>query len=67
MYILLAKIAKSYLQFYLYVSYLLDQAEEMMSISYNAIDMIFKVFGNRSMGILANTELSIASAVIFPT
>jgi len=41
-YILLAKIAKSYLQFYLHVSYLLDQAEEMMSISYNAIDMIFR-------------------------
>ena len=65
--ILLAKIVKSYLQFYLDVGYLLDQAEEMIAISYNAKDMIFKVFGNRNMGILGNTEFSIASFVIFPT
>ena len=29
--------------------------------------MISKVFGNRTMGILANTEFSIASVVTFPT
>ena len=65
--ILLAKIVKSHLQFYLDVGYLLDQAEEMIAISYNAKDMTFKVFENRNMEILGNTEFSIASFVIFPT
>ena len=65
--VFLAKIVKSFLQFYLDVGYLLVQAEEKIAISYIAKDMIFKVFGNRTMGILANTEFSIASVVTFPT
>ena len=39
----------------------------MIAIAYNARNMIFKIFGNRTMGILVNTEFSIASVVTFPT
>ena len=65
--ILLAKIAKSYLQFYLDICYLLDPAEEVIAIPYNAKNMIFKVFGNGTMGVVTNTEFSIAYVVTFPT
>ena len=39
----------------------------MIAIPYNAKDMICKIFGTRTMGVVANTEFSIANVVTFCT